>query len=72
MTDKELHELKVGEIISNGECYGIVAMNSFGYVAMNWAGVNYVNQPPIVYPRDVFLFLFGDYKHIPSQADGDK
>ncbi len=72
MTSEELSKIKVGEIISNGESYGIVAMNSFGYVAMNWAGVNYVNQPPIVYPRDVFLFLFVKYKHVPAQTGGDK
>lgn len=61
MTKAQLQTLRVGDYIADGENYGDIAMNSFGWVAVNWHGVNPRPLPPVVYPLEVFLYLFNDY-----------
>lgn len=61
MTKAQLRNMRVGDTVSDGDNFGDVAMCSFGYVAINWHGVNPKPLPPVVYTDDVFLFLFGDY-----------
>ncbi len=62
MMDRETwRHMRPGDDISDGDNYGTIVMCSFGYVAVNWHGVNPAPLPPVVYAYEVFLFLFGEY-----------
>ena len=55
--------------ISDGENCGDVKMAAFGFVLINWHGINPSPLPPIPYPTNLWNFEFGGSYFIIGEDD---
>lgn len=51
--------LNGGDMVSNGENFGLINMAGFGYVLVNWQGINPEPLPPVCYPANLWDLKFG-------------
>lgn len=51
--------IKRGDMVSNGDHFGIIEMAAFDCVLVNWQGINPQPFPPGYYPKDIWNFTFG-------------